>query len=215
MWPLESFCIAGYDKWALVTNVIFLKRHGSWRLLCNSDFTFLGSIEGEIRIYSLLIFPCFFKLTYDERKQQLEYIRNYLFDDVKHDAKRSNERGLLAAQFIAELKSLKCLPASSNSNEILPVSSFCDRNLEIFTTFSKDFLFLNEEYKDDSWSPFLRDHRLRTTVTFEEFVDFPNSLSTSKLISLEKASDVVLHSTRMAQDTLLFVSDRRHMFSQK
>ena len=39
LWPSESFCIAGYEKWALVTNVIFLKRHGSWTYLCGSDFT--------------------------------------------------------------------------------------------------------------------------------------------------------------------------------
>ena len=82
LWPSESFCIAGYEKWALVTNVIFLKRCGSWRLLCNSNFTFLGSIEDERKIYSLLIFPCFSKLTYDEKKQHLEYIRDHLFDDV-------------------------------------------------------------------------------------------------------------------------------------
>ena len=192
-WPSESFCIAGYEKWALVTNVIFLKIHGSWTYLCGSDFTLLGAIEGETRIYSLLIFPYFSKLTHHERKQHLEYIRDYLFDDVKHDAKRSNERGLQASQFIADLKSLKCLPASSNSKELLTISSFCDHKVQIFSTFSKYFLFLNEEYKDDSWLPFFRDLGLRTTVTFEEFVDFANSLSTSKLKTLEKASDVLLN----------------------
>ena len=193
LWPSESFCIAGYEKWALVTNVVFLKRHGSWRYLCGSDFTLLGAIEGETRIYSLLIFPCFSKLTHHERKQHLIYIRAHLFDDVKHDAQRNNERGLLAAKFIADLKSLECLPVSSNSNQLLTVSSFCDHNVEIFMTFSKHFLFVNDEYKDDSWLPFLRDLGLRTTVTFEEFVDFANSLSSSKLKTLEKASDVLLH----------------------
>ena len=193
LWPSESFCIAGYEKWALVTNVVFLKRLGSWTHLCGSHFALLGTIECEKRIYSLFIFPCFSKLTHHERKQHLEYIRDHLFDDVKHDAKRTNNRGLLAAKFIADLKSLKCLPASSNRNELLTVSSFCDHNVEIFTTFSKYFLFLNDEYKDNSWLPFLRDLGLRTTVTFEEFIGFANSLSTSKLKTLEKVSDVLLH----------------------
>ena len=193
LWPSEGFCIAGYEKWALVTNIIFLKRHGSWRHLCGSDFTLLGTIEGETRIYSLLIFPCFSELTHNERKQHLEYIRDHLFDDVKHNAKRSNGRGLQATEFIADLKSLKCLPASPNKNELLSISSFCDHKVQIFTTFSEYFLFLNNEYKDDSWLPFLRDLGLRTTVTFKEFIGFANSLSTSKLKTLEKASDVLLH----------------------
>ena len=104
--------------------------------------TILGTFEGEKRIYSILIFPCFSKLTLHERKQHLEYIRDYLFDDVKHDAKRKNKKGSQASQFIAELKSLKRLLGSSNSNELLTVSSFCDHNVEIFTTFPKYFCSL-------------------------------------------------------------------------
>ena len=193
LWPSKNFCIAGYEKWALINNVVFLNRHGSWRYLCGSEFTLLGTIEGETKIYSLVIFPCFSELTHHERKQHLIYIRDHLFDDVKHDAKRNNERGLLATQFVADLKSLKCLPASPNSNKLLTISSFCDHKVQIFTTFPKYFLFLDDEYQDDSWLPFFRDLGLRTTVTFEEFIDFANSLSTSKLKTLEKASDVLLH----------------------
>ena len=193
LWPSENFCIAGYEKWALINNVVFLDRHGSWRYLCGSDFTLLGTIEGETRIYSFLIFPCFSKLTHCEQKQHLEYIRDHLFDDIKHDAERSNKRGLLAAQFIAELKSLKCLPASSNSNELLTISSFCDHKVEIFTTFPEGFLFLVNEYQDDSWLPFFHDLGLRTKVMFEEFIDLANSLSIPHHRTLEKASDVLLN----------------------
>ena len=193
LWPSDNFCIAGYEEWALINNVVFLDRHGSWRYLCGLDFTLLGTIEGETRIYSLLIFSCFSNLTHHEQKQHLEYIRDHFFDDVKHDAERSNKRGLLAAQFIAELKSLKCLPASSNSNELLTISSFCDHKMEIFTIFPEKFLFLVNEYQDDSWLPFLHYFGLRTKVTFEEFVDLANSLSISDHKTLEKASDVLLN----------------------
>ena len=193
LWPSNDFCIAGYEKWALIDNVVFLERHGSWRYLCGSDFTVLGTIEGEGKIYSLLIFPCFSKLTHHERKQHLEYIRDYLFNDVKLDAERSNKRGLLAAQFIAEFKSLKCLPTSPNSNELLTISSFCDHKVEIFTTFPEKFLFLVNEYQDDSWLPFLRYFGLRTEVTFNEFIDLATSLSISNHKTLEKASDVLLN----------------------
>ena len=193
LWPSNDFCIAGYEKWALINNVVFIERHGSWRYLCGSDFTVLGTIEDERKIYSLLIFPCFSKLTHHERKEHLEYIRDYLFDDVKLDAERSNKRGLLATQFIAELKSLKCLPASSNSNELLTISSFCDHEVEIFTTFPEKFLFLVNEYQDDSWLPFLHYFGLRTEVTFKEFIDFANSLSISNHKTLEKAPDVLLN----------------------
>ena len=193
LWPSDNFCFAGYEKWALINNVVFLHKLGSWRYLCGSDFTVLGTIEGETKIYSFLIFPCFSKLTHHERKQHLMHIRDHFFDDVKHDAKCSNDRRFVAAQFIADLKFLKCLPASPNSNELLTIGSFCDHKVEIFTTFPEKFLFLVNEYQDDSWLPFLRYFGLRTKVTFEEFIHFANSLSISNHKTLEKASDVLLN----------------------
>ena len=193
LWPSDNFCFAGYEKWALINNVVFLHKLGSWRYLCGSDFTVLGTIEGETKIYSFLIFPCFSKLTHHERKQHLMHIRDHLFDDVKHDGKCSNDRRFVAAQFIADLKSLKCLPASPNSNELLSIGSFCDHKVEIFTTFPEKFLFLVNEYQDDSWLPFLRYFGLRTKVTFEEFIHFANSLSICHHKTLEKASDVLLN----------------------
>ena len=192
LWPSDNACIAGYEKWALLNKVVFLKRYGSWTHLCGSDFTLLGTIECETKIYSLLVFPCFSKLTHHERKQHLEYIRDHLFDDVKHDAKRSNNRGLQATEFIADLKSLKCLPVPPNSNELLTVSSFCDQKVEIFTTFPKDILFLSDEYQDYLWLPFLHDLGLRTAVTFEEFIVFANSISMSHHSTLDNKSDVLL-----------------------
>ena len=193
LWPSENTCIAGYEKWALLDKVVFLKRLGSWTYLCGSDFTLLGTVECETRIYSLLIFPCFSKLTHHERKQHLIYIRDHLFEDVKHDAKRSNDRGLQATDFIADLKSLKCFPIPSNNNELLTVSSFCDQKMEIFTTFPEGILFLSDEYQDHSWLPFLYDLGLRTTVTFKEFIFFANSVSMSCNRTLNKKSDVLFN----------------------
>ena len=110
--------------------------------------TILGTFEGEKRIYSLLIFPCFSKLTHHERKQHLEYIRDYLFEDVKHDAKRKNKKRITSFTIYSRIKvSFKRLLGSANSNKLLTVSSFYDHNVEIFTTFPKCFCFLMNEYQ--------------------------------------------------------------------
>ena len=187
-----GFCNAGYDKWAPSDTVVFLEYYGSWRKLCGRDFSLLGSQLDQKGIYMQLIFPQFQVLTEDERKQHLLYIRDHLYQEVKHDAKLDNQRGVNANAFIASLKELACLQSPLNPLQLLPVKEFSDHTIPIFTTFPDEFLFLGEEYREEESMDFFRYLGLRVTVTFDEYSKFCKQVSKGNHEDLGKASDVLI-----------------------
>ena len=190
-WPL-GFCSAGYDKWAPSDTVVFLEFYGSWRKLCGHDFSLLGSQLDQKDIYSQLIFPQFHTLTDDERKQHLLYIRDHLYQEVKHDVQLHNERRLDARTFIASLKELACLQSPLNPLQLLPVKKFSDHTILIFTTFPDEFIFLSEEYREEEWMILFHYLGLRVTVTFDEYSKFCKQVSKGNHEDLGKASDVLI-----------------------
>ena len=192
LWPVLGFCSAGYDKWAPSDTVVFLEYYGSWRKLCGHDFSLLGSQLDQKGIYRQLIFPQFHTLTDDERKQHLLYIRDHLYQEVKHDAKLHNERGLNARTFIASLKELACLQSPVNPLQLLPAKEFSDHTILIFTTFPDEFLFLSEEYREEEWMDFFRYLGLRVTVTFDKYSKFCKQVSKGNHEDLGEASDVLI-----------------------
>ena len=191
LWPL-GFCSAGYDKWAPRNTVVFLEYYGSWRKLCGLDFSLLGSQLDQKDIYRQLIFPQFNTLTDDERKQHLLYIRDHLYQEVKHDVQLRNQRGVIAHMFIKSLKELACLQSPLNPLQLLPVKEFSDHTIPIFTTFPDEFLFLSEEYREEEWMDFFHYLGLRVTVTFDEYSKFCKQVSKGNHEDLGKASDVLI-----------------------
>ena len=191
LWPL-GFCSAGYDKWAPSDTVVFLEYYGSWKKLCGNDFSLLGSQLDQKDIYKQLIFPQFNTLTDDERKQHLLYIRDHLYQEVKHDVQLRNQRGVIAYMFIESLKELACLQSPLNPLQVLPVKEFIDHTIPIFNTFPDEFLFLSEEYREEEWMDFFRYLGLRVTVTFDEYSKFCKQVSKGNHEDLGKASDVLI-----------------------
>ena len=192
LWSL-GFCSAGYDKWAPSDTVVFLEYCGSWRKLCGNDFSLLGSQLDQKDIYRQLIFPQFNTLTDDERKQHLLYIRDHLYQEVKHDVQLRNQRGVIAHMFIESLKELACLQSPlKNPLQLLPVKEFSDHTIPIFTTFPDEFIFLSEEYREEEWMDFFRYLGLRDTVTFDEYSKFCKQVSKGNHEDLGKASDVLI-----------------------
>ena len=191
LWPL-GFCRAGYDRWAPSDTVVFLEYYGSWRKLCGNDFSLLGSQLDQKDIYKQLIFPQFNTLTDDERKQHLLYIRDHLYQEVKHDVQLRNQRGVIAYMFIESLKELACLQSPLNLLQLLPVKEFIDHTIPIFTTFPDEFLFLSEEYREEEWMGFFHYLGLRVVVTFDEYRGFCKQVSKGNHNDLGKASDVLI-----------------------
>ena len=190
LWPRHGFCMAGYEKWALLENVVFLEFWGSWRKLCGNEFTVLGEVPDEKKIYCKLIFPHFGELTEEERKQHLEYIKDNLFDGAFHQAESHYRYEVqeLANNFIHDLKNLKCLP---HNDTLLNISSFCDHTVDVFTTFHEHFYFLSDDYCDEKWLDFFRKLGLQVEIDFDTFVRLAEQVSRGDHSNIEKASDVL------------------------
>ena len=189
LWPKGGFCIAGYEKWALLESVVFLEYNGSWRKLCGTEFTILGEISDEREIYCKLIFPCFAKLTEAERKQHLEYIRDKLLDNAIFQTNYvHNTMYALAVKFISALKALKCL---IHNDTLLNIASFCDHTIPIFSTFPEHFHFLSDDYCSDDWLDFFRKLDLQVKIDFETFVRLSEQVARGDHPELEKASVVL------------------------
>ena len=185
LWPL-GFCSAGYNKWAPSDTVVFLHPQGSWKRLCGNDFSFLGLQLNGKDIYSHIIFPQFNKLNADERRQHLLYIKNNIYPHFKFIGSPDQ------IPFVTILKELKCLESPVTA-QLLPVNSFSDHRIPIFTTFPKRFLFLSEDYRKDEWIDFFHFLGLRDTVTFDEYISFCEQVSENKHKDVGNASNVLIN----------------------
>ena len=188
LWPIGGFCIAGYEKWALLESVVFLEYNGSWRKLCGTEFALLGEVPDEREIYCKLIFPRFAKLTEAERKQHLEYIRDKLLDNAIFQTKYNSAMYALAVKFVSALKALKCL---SHNDILLNIASFCDHTMPIFSTFPEHFYFLSDDYCSDDWLEFFRKLDLQVKIDFETFVRLSEQVARGDHPELKKASIVL------------------------
>ena len=125
-------------------------------------------LKQSLFIKSILsfIFPNFGLLIAEEKIQQLEHIRDQLFDDADRDKnckdyyKRSN-----AIEFINALEMLPCVPDSNG--ELRPVRDFCDPEVLLFTTFHTFFCFPPHNIRVAIGLEFLRKIGLRQKATQE------------------------------------------------
>ncbi|XP_019851646.1 PREDICTED: sacsin-like [Amphimedon queenslandica] len=179
LWPDPQFPVEAYDKWAPIDRIVFLERNGSWKWLCQNNFSLLGQELSPTEVYCDIIFPVFYKLDFEERLCHMEYIRKYLFPNLKHALQMTGEQSEQAIKFVNCAKKLPFLVSHSNDNKLYPVNHFVDHTMKIFNFFSDRFHFLVEEYRKKEWLDFLRFIGLRIKVTPEEFVEFCDEVSKS------------------------------------
>ena len=179
--PLD-FCMSGIEKWAPPTQIVFLKRNGRWKELC--DFETLGGKELN-EIYTMIIFAKFCELTAKERKEHLQYIRDNLYDDVSLDMQYTYRSKILSE--------LKCLPCVESQDGVLQRASFfSNHKIPIFQSFPHHFHFLPDDFDDDKWIKFFCFLGLRQTVTLEEFKIFCREISVGNHQSIAHASNVLV-----------------------
>jgi len=136
IWP-SLICNAGCSRWLTKTNAVFLKGDGAWTTLGSAEVLNIKTLS-VLSVYSEFIFSNFGLLTVEERIQQLEYIRDQLFDDADNDkTSKDDNRRSDAIQFINALEALPCLALPSG--ELRPVRDFCDPDILLFTTFHQGF----------------------------------------------------------------------------
>ena len=179
LWPDPQFPLEAHDKWAPIDRIVFLGRDGSWKWLCQNNFSLLGQELSLTEVYCDIIFPVFDKLNFDERMCHMEYIRKSIFPNLKHALKMTGEQSEQAIEFVNCAKKLPFLVSHSNGNKLYPVNYFVDHTVTIFNSFSDRFHFLVTEYRKKEWLDFLRFIGLRTKVTPKEFIEFCDEVSKS------------------------------------
>ncbi|XP_019861385.1 PREDICTED: sacsin-like, partial [Amphimedon queenslandica] len=180
LWPDDpQFPLEAHDKWAPIDRIVFLERDGSWKWLCQNNFSILGQELSPTEVYCDIIFPVFDRLNFDERMCHMEYIRKSLFPNLKHALQMTGKQSEQAKKFVNCARNLPFLVSHSNDDKLYPVNHFVDHTMEIFNSFSDRFNFLAEEYRKEEWLDFLRFIGLRTKVAPEEFVKFCDEVSKS------------------------------------
>ena len=197
IWP-SQICSAGCNRWLTKTNAVFLRKTGAWTKLGSAEVLDIRTIS-VLRVYSEFIFPNFGLLTAEERIQQLDHIREQLFDDANSDksSKHSNKSSD-AIQFINDLETLPCLPLPDG--ELRPVRDFCDPDVLLFTTFCKEFYFPPHNMCSYIWLKFLRKIGLRQKAKQEKFKEFCRKVSNGDHQDLVKASDTILKYLMKAEE---------------
>ena len=195
LWPADSFCKAGYEKWAPIDKTVFLDPRGQWKTLCSNISSLRGQELDRKDIYANIIFPIFCQLLSNEREEHLRYIKDEMYQDVVYECNiyrsySARDRMLISSRgFLNELKMLKCL--ESKSGVLCSIANFSDHTASIFTSFPTHFDFVPEEYKKHEWLEFLRGLGLRVTITCEEFKRFCEFVSNGRHSDLVKASTVL------------------------
>ena len=189
IWP-SCICNAKCNRWLSKAGAVFLEEHGAWTTLASAEALGIETIS-VLRVYTEFIFPNFDHLTVEERIQQLQHVRDQLFDDADHDKKSKDcNRKSDAIDFIIGLETLPCLPLSSG--ELRPVRDFCDPEVPLFTTFHKFFNFPPQSMCSSIGLEFLRKIGLCQKVEKEQFKKFCWKVYNGDHCDLKKASETLL-----------------------
>ena len=181
---LEGCCMSGFEKWGKSECVVFLEKKGIWRKFY-SDISDLGGVALSSRdVYTMFVFKAFLKLSADERREHLRYIKDVLFQDAKTETEQH-------CMFLQQLRQVPCLD-DPNSGQILPIHKFCNPKISVFQMFRRHFKFPNEEYHNDKWLRFLVVLGLKINLEANQFIDFCTNVASGDHPSLEQASDVLL-----------------------
>ena len=189
VWP-DSICQAGREKWVKEANVVFLKRGDVWTKLGSASVLGIQELT-TLQVYTQYIFPHFQLFSDKEQLEQLQCIRDWLYEDAYRESESTSRYALkqrsIAIQFIS---ALKALPFLKHDNTLKPVSYFSDPDVEIFPTFQASSAFPLNSYplrngyssfakldyepkllKMNSSSSVTRYH-LETTKSFEKHLQF-------------------------------------------
>ena len=181
VWPGNA-CDVAYKKWLEGSSAVFLKRSRKWSQIAGSLTAQLLSVReiSVAKLYTKFIFANFAKMDSRERCQHLEFIKDNLHVNMKHDAMNelNEERWEEATSFLEGLKQLQCI--GQGRGPLRRIQDFGDHTVEIFNTFPDNFIFLPDEFHDeDDWLPFLRDLGLRRKVSRSEFLQFCREVAIS------------------------------------
>ena len=191
IWP-QDVCKAGHQTWLTNSNVAFINAFGQWNKLGDANDLEISPILVE-NFYVRLVFPSFCKMTENERYDQLQHIRDCLFEGIRHCQNIKIFQSEIDGSrftFILKLKQLKCI----GENEALhSIQDFSDHTVPLFRAFHERFLFLPAKYQDSKWLAFFKQLGLKHTVSTSEFQDLCLETEKGKRENILECSDLLLN----------------------
>ena len=196
LWP-RLMCKSGYSNW-VKDGDIFIQDQAKWTSLGSADQFNIKHITEE-DLYLEFIFSRFHCLSDSERYEHLEFIKKSMYNACKNYSQQEltestpqdvSNKIYNARAFIEKLKSINCI--ESDDGTLMPVSAFVDYNNKIFTSFSKYFQILPEQYKSKEWLPFLKDIGLQQMPSMQRFLELCRDVQDKKVKNVKESSDVLL-----------------------
>ena len=190
VWPAEAI-ICGYSKWSKhFPEVIFLTETGMWERLGSLKVLKIKTLTTE-ELYCKFIFTCFLFLSEKDRYSHLKYIKERLF--VKNLMFKGTTYSY-GTFFLSEVEKLCCI--GTRTDNLKPISSYCNHEIDIFSTFSEHFVFLPNLFKNseiwDEWLEFFKKLGLKQTVSQQEFLQFCKEIANGNHANPARAADVLL-----------------------
>ena len=210
-WP-RGMCTAGEIIWLSRSNVVFLDRDGAWSKLTSE----LGvcSIH-QVEIYIKYVFQHFCTMDESVRLEHLQYIRDYLFQDVINHS----QNNWAYRQFHQVLYNLRCI--GSDNSDLRAVKDFYDIKNKIFKSFEDKYLFLptcfraserlprksTREQKNEAdryyvkWRDFFKNLGMHCEVTPNVFLELCQEMANGQHVRNTKAKSRVLFEHLFKYDT--------------
>ena len=190
IWNDVDVCTTGVDQWiSRVSNdIIFLTPSAPWSCLKHEAENLGMQKINKYYVYCNFIFPNFHHLDPNVQLNYLMFIKNEIYLKYKDKLETSDKSNI--RNFVAALKSLKCIPDFTGT--LRTIESFYDHNEKIFQIFCNKYCFLPDKFRDSKWYSFLLYFGLRTIPTHEEFVSFCRHLPSLDISAITAGSKMLL-----------------------
>ena len=187
-WP-NNVSMAGVSTLLTNSEAVFLTTDGPWKKLTDPGTLGIEAIN-PFHLYIWYLFPLFYRLTEEERIEQLLHIKENLFELAKISSKYSTEP--VSAIYQEFIDGLKNLPVLLQNGKPSCVSGFITERHSIFELFPDNYTRLPEALRSPEWISFLEDIGLQMEPTQREFEDFCHQISKGCHSDVKKASGALL-----------------------
>ena len=208
--PPDGVPCEGSEIWMRESGVIACKKNASLKQLYQT----LGFIQAnDLQLYKEYVFPCFAKMTEEDRHKHLVYIKNRdshkSHDCIKKQEDNKKPDPCPLFEILAEIPFLLVCGTLSRARDLF------DHRNPVFHLFLPKSCFPSEKYREEDWMLFLKELGLATKVSSDQYLEFARQVENSSISekSWEKSRALVsyLFSTKELMEDACFMQSVAHV----
>ena len=166
----------GSEIWMRESGVIACKKNVSLEELYQN----LGFIQAnDLQLYDEYIFPCFAKMTEEDRHKHLVYIKNRdshkSHDCIKKKEENKKPQRCPLFEMLAEVPFLLVQGKLSRARDLF------DHRNAVFLSFLPKSCFPPEKYRGEDWMLFLKELGLAIKVSSDQYLEFARQVENSSI----------------------------------